>query len=114
MPNIVTVLTEFSDKENSRTYTSAGHTVVKPRIVVQKRKVAPSVDGVATDTLSVVFGSVDSVGLPLNAKIAFEVNIRRSPQALTADISAAKALFREIVASDEFNAVVDSQNYVKA
>lgn len=114
MPVISTVLTEFSDKENSRTYTAAGHTVVKPRIVTQKRRIAPSVDGVATDTLSVVFGSVDAVGAPLSTKIAFEVNIRRSPGALPADILAAKTLFREIVASDEFDAVVDSQNYVKA
>lgn len=114
MPVITTALTEFSDKENARTYTVSGHTVAKPRLLIQKRSVASSVGGVSQDTLSVVYGTVDGAGIPLNSKVVFEVNIRRPQAALAADVDAAKALFREVVASDEFAAVVASQNYVKA
>lgn len=114
MPVITTALTEFSDKENARTFTVAGHTVAKPRLLIQKRKVAPSVNGVALDNLSVVYGTVDAASAPVPQKIVFDVEIRRAPSSLAADVTAALALFREVVNSDEFVAVVNSQNYVKA
>jgi hypothetical protein len=37
MAAMSTALTEFSDKENSRTFFYTGHTVTKPKLVLQRR-----------------------------------------------------------------------------
>lgn len=113
MPAMATVLTEFSDAGNSRTSTLAGHTALKPRIVIQKRKVAVDDASSPEDHISVVYGTVDAAGAILPGKIAFEVSLRRPVLGLAADVTAALAVFRDIVASDEFTAVTTTQNWLK-
>lgn len=113
MPAMATVLTEFSDSGNSRTSTLAGHTALKPRIVIQKRKVAVSDQSSPEDHIQVVYGTVDAAGLILPGKIAFELSLRRPVLGLAADVTAALAVFRDIVASDEFTAVTTTQNWLK-
>jgi hypothetical protein len=114
MAAMTTVLTEFSDKEDSRTYTLSGHTAVRPNLVIQKRKVASGASGVASDTVSVIYGTVDEDGLPIASKVVFEVNVRRPVNIGSAetDITDALAVFRDIVAGDEFAATVSTQNYL--
>jgi hypothetical protein len=81
--------------------------------VIQKRKVAADVGGVSEDSLRVVFGTVDSDGAPLSTKDSVEVIVRRSPSGADADLDAAVALAREIVASDNFEAMVDGQAWIQ-
>jgi len=112
MAAMTTALTEFSDTGNSRTYTSTGHVVSKPKLVLQKRRV-PSGDGtVAEDTITVLHGCEDSAGDILSSKVGFSVTIRRPIDSISADVSAALAVFRDIVAGDEFANTVDTQEYL--
>lgn len=113
MASIATALVEFSDNGNSRTYTAPGHLALKPRIVTQKRVVATTATSVPEDTLEVVYGTTDVDGAILAPKIGISARVRRPVQGLPADVASALALFREIVASAEFEAMITTQNWVK-
>lgn len=113
MAAMTTVLTEFSTLGNSRTMTiPASHTVTRPRLVIQKRKVAEGNATVAEDSISVVYATEDSAGDLLSSKVAFTANVRRPVSGIAADVTSSLAVFRDIVASDEFANMVDSQEYV--
>lgn len=114
MPVMATTLTEYSDEANSRTYTATGHTVAKPKLVLQKRKIGAPGAASSVDTVQVVFGAADAAGAILPGRVAFEVTVRRPVEAASADVSAALAVFKDIVGSDEFTATVNTQNYIKA
>jgi hypothetical protein len=113
MASFATTLTEFSDKENHRTFMVSGHTVQEPRLVIQKRKVPPPNGGTAESHLSVVYGTLDASGLPLASKVVFDAGVRFPADGQSDDITAALAVFRDLVASDEFTAMVSSQAYVQ-
>lgn len=113
MPAMATVLTEYSDESNFRTYTVPGHTVAKPRLLLQKRKIGSPGGASSYDNIQVVYGTVDAAGALLSGRVAFEVSIRRPVEGIAADVTAALATFRDIVASDEFANVVTTQNYLK-
>jgi hypothetical protein len=113
MADMTTVLESYTNNGNSRTYQTAAHSILEPRLVIQKRKPAATIDASAQDDISVVFGTLDSDGNPLPSKIAFSVNVRRSPMADPDDVTAAKTLFREIVASDNFDDVINGQKWVQ-
>lgn len=114
MATITTALTEFADQGNSRTYTVSGHTVQLPRLIIQRRKVPVDQDASGESKISVIRGTVDAAGVPLASKIAIDVSVRYPVKGLAADITAVLALAREVVASDEFAAMVTTQNWVKA
>lgn len=114
MPTLATTLTEYSDEANSRIYTVSGHTVAKPKLVLQKRKVGTPGGASSVDDIQVVFGAADANGVILPGRVAFAVSVRRPVEAAAADTDAALAVFRDIVASDEFAAMVNTQNYLKA
>lgn len=109
MTAMVTTLSEFADSGDTRTFTAPGHSVLQSYTVVQKRKVANTSQEAATDSLRVVRGAFDASGNALAVKTSFEVVIRRSPIVDATDLSEVKALFREIIASSEFDSVVDGQ-----
>jgi hypothetical protein len=113
MAAMSTSMSEFSDSENRRTWAVTGHTTTKPKLVIQKRKTATSTSGVNEDDIQVVFGTVDGAGLPLQSKAVFTANFRRPVNGASADNTAALAVIRDIVASDEFAAVVTGQVYLK-
>lgn len=113
MTAMSTVLKEFSDNGNSRTYTAPNHSVAMPKLVIQKRKIAADVSGISEDSVRVVFGTADSTGNPLPSKDSVEVIVRRSPAGDDDDLAAAVALAREIVASDNFGAMVSSQSWLQ-
>ena len=113
MAVITTTLTEFADNGNSRTLTAPGHTALKPFLVIQKRKVATHGTSVPEDSIDVIVGTTDAEGLVLVPKVAFSATIKRPVQGRPADIDAAKALFREIVASDKFDSLVSGQLWIK-
>jgi hypothetical protein len=113
MASFATTITEFSDKENNRTYMVSGHTVQAPRLVIQKRKVPTSMSGSAESHLMVVYGTEDAEGNPLASKVVFDAGVRYPADGQSEDVTAALAVFRDFVASDEFTNLVTSQAYVK-
>lgn len=113
MASFATVISEFSDSENRRTYAVTGHTVQKPKLVVQKRSVPKTTTSVGESQLMVVYGTLDATGVPIASKVVFQASVRYPANGLSADISAALAVFRDLVASDEFTNLVNSQGYVK-
>jgi hypothetical protein len=113
MASFATTIEEFSDSENRRTYMVSGSTVAAPKLVIQKRRPVTSTTGVAQSTLSIVYGTTDADSVPLEAKVGFEANVRYPANGQSSDVSAALAVFRDFVASDEFTALVNSQSYVQ-
>lgn len=113
MAAMLLALTEYSDKENARTYTVSGHTVQKPKLVFQKRKNGSEGGPSASDTITLVYGTEDSAGDPLASRVVFEVTVRRPVEGIAADVTAALADFRDVIAGDEFANTVNTQNYLK-
>lgn len=112
MAAMTTALTEFSDNGNSRTYTYTGHTAVEPRLVLQKRKVATGSTSVLEDIVSVVSSTEDSAGELLQSKVLFEMKVRRPANGIAADVTAALAIIRDIIAGDEFTNTVSTQEWL--
>lgn len=113
MPALAMSLSEFSDKDNSRTWTISGHTVAKPKLLIQKRKIGSVGGASSVDTWTIVQGTVDAAGAVLPGKVVFDVSFRRPIEGASADVTSALSLLRDLVASDEFGAAVTTQNYVK-
>lgn len=113
MPALATALTQFNDEQDKRTWTVPGHSVASPFLVIQKRKTGVLNGAVAQDNVQIVRGTTDGAGAVLAQRVVLEANVRRPVDADADDIAATLALFREVVASDEFAAMVTTQNYVK-
>lgn len=113
MAAMTTVLTEFADNGNSRTYTSPAHTAVEPRLFIQKRKVATSGTSVIEDIIDVVSSTEDAAGELLDSKIVFEVKVRRPVNGIAGDVTTALVLFREMIASDNFTNTVSTQEWLQ-
>lgn len=113
MAVITTALVEFSDEKDKRTFVLPGHTALKPQMLIQSRRVAASPLASAHNRFQVVYGTVDSAGLPVSGRVAFDLDVRFPASGVAADQTAALAFFRELVASDEFAAAVTGQLYVK-
>lgn len=112
MAAMTTALTEFADNGNSRTYTTAGHTVSKPKLVIQKRRVPAGTQVVAESVFSIIHGTEDANGDNLDQKVTFEAKVRYPLDSIAADLSAAELIFRDLVAGDEFASSIRSQNWV--
>lgn len=112
MAAMTTVLTEFADNGNSRTYSQAGHTALKPQLVVQRRRVPSGSQVVAESTIDVLSATVDSDGATLPSKVVFTATVRYPISGTQADIDAMLAVFRDIVAGDEFANTVNTQEWL--
>lgn len=113
MAAMTTVLSEFRDSGDERTYALATHSIARPRLVLQRRKVAAgSAGSLSEDQVSVLFGTEDSEGNPLKSRILLTATLRRPFDGADADVDAALALFREIVASTNFEDVMDKQAWL--
>lgn len=112
MAAMSTVLTEFSDLGNSRTYTTPAHTALEPRLLIQKRKVAVNGTSVIEDTCSVISSTEDADGVILDSKVLFEAKVRRPINGLAADVTAALVIFRDMIASDNFTNTVNTQEWL--
>lgn len=113
MPTIATELKSFAENGNVKTYTAPQHSVAEPRLVIQKRSIAASIASVAGTTLKVVFGTSDAAGAPIQQRISLETVARVPVSGSESDVDAAIAVFRDIVASDEFVIAVKQQLWVK-
>jgi hypothetical protein len=112
MAGMITALTEFADNGNSRTYTYTGHTASEPRLVIQKRKVATGSTSVIEDTISVISSTEDANGDLLASRVLFEAKVRRPVDGISGDVTAALAIFRDVVAGDEFTNTVSTQEWL--
>jgi len=112
MAAMTTALTEFADNGNSRTYTYTGHTAVEPRMVLQKRRVPSGSQTILEDSVQVKSSTEDSNGDLLESPVSFMVTVRRPKNGIAADVTAALAIFRDVIAGDEFTNTVSTQEWL--
>lgn len=94
------------------TFTSAVnsvHTASKPALLIQSSKVPDASNANVETTTKVVYGTVDADGFVVPSKVVFQVMTKDPKQGADADWTAALALFREYVASDDFEAHAENQ-----
>lgn len=112
MAGMTTVLTEFSQSGNSRTSTQPTHTAVEPKLVIEKRRVPDGNQTMVEYSVKVVDATTDAAGVILSNKISFEAVVRYPLLGTAADVTAALAVFRDIVASDDFANSVNTQEWL--
>jgi len=112
MAAMLTVLTEFADNGNSRTYTQATHTAQEPDLCIQKRRTPTGGQVTLEDSINVLMTTKDSAGAILPQKVSMSVTVRRPIDGLVADVDAALVIFRDIIAGDEFANTVASQEFL--
>lgn len=112
MAGMTTVLTEFSSQGNSRTSTYSGHTASKPKLVIEKRRVPEGQQSVVEYSAKVVCGAVDSDGTATAQKVSFEAIVRYPLNAIAADVTDPLAIFRDLIAGDEFGNSVTTQQWL--
>lgn len=113
MASFTSTIEEFSDKENHRTFAVDGHTVVKPKLVIQRRSQPKTPQSPSESSLSVVYGTLDADGSPIPTKVNISASVRYAAHSDPTDVTAALAVFRDLVASDEFTNMVTSQRYIQ-
>jgi hypothetical protein len=74
---------------------------------------AGNLNNIAQTEVNVSFGCVDADGAPMTQKHFIGATSRSPVGGDATNQAAALALFREIVASDEFAAAITTQNYLK-
>lgn len=102
MAVITTVLTEYSSGNDSVVYALPGHTVSKPKLVIQKRKPLTGNKVVAESHTTLMTAAVNAAGDVLPARLAIDTTCRLPAGTVEADVDALITLHREQVASDEF------------
>jgi len=112
MAGMTTVLTEFTNNGNSRTSTYTGHTAISPKIVIEKRRVPEGNQTMIEYSLRVIAATEDADGAVLSNKVSFEAAVKYPMLGLSTDVTAALAIFRDIVAGDEFANSVTTQNWL--
>lgn len=112
MAGMTTVLTEFAQNGNSRTSTYTGHTAVEPKLVIEKRRVPEGNQTMVEYNAKVVSSTEDAAGEILSQKVSFEAVVRYPVDGISADITAALAVFRDVVAGDEFANSTTTQEWL--
>jgi hypothetical protein len=112
MGAMTTPLTTFSYEKDKRTSTYTGHATQDPHIVIETRKVPTGSQVMAESRVKVVSGTEDADGLVLQNKVSFEAVVRYPVDGIVADVTAALAIFRDIVAGDEFANTVSKQEWL--
>lgn len=113
MAAMSTALTVFFDSGDTRTYAQSGHAATKPKLVVQRRKV-PIGNQISNEIYFTVSNATnDAAGLLMPQRVAFKAQVNYPLGAESAVITAALATFRDMVAGDEFGAMVTSMNWIK-
>lgn len=112
MAAMTTALTEFSSNGNSRTSTLVGHTAVKPKLVIEKRRVPEGNQTMAEYSCKVVIATEDADGMVLSNKVSFEGVVRFPVLGTSADVTAALAIFADVISGDEFANSVNTQEWL--
>jgi hypothetical protein len=111
MPTMVTSLTGFSNNGDSKTSTLSAHTVSQPQLVIEKRKVPVGSQTVAESSVSVVIATTDGTNI-LPQKYVYNVVCRSPIAGQSAEKAIALATLRDVVASDEFANMLDTQEFL--
>lgn len=112
MAAMTTVLTEFSNNGNSRTSTVTGHTAIQPKLVIEKRRVPEGNQVISEYSAKVVYATKDADNLVLSNKVSFEAIVRFPIAGTSSDVTAALAVFKDIVQSDDFANSVNTQGWL--
>jgi hypothetical protein len=112
MAAMSTALTEFSTNGNSRTSTLSGHTVLRPKIVIEKRKVAGPGSRKAEYSFSVVYATEDANSEVLPEKVNMSCTVSIPLYGQSSDVAAVLAVLRDVIAGDEFGNSVDTQEFL--
>jgi len=112
MAGMTSVLTEFATQGNSRTSTLVGHTALKPKLVIEKRRVPEGNQSTAEYSGKIIIATDDAADLVLPQKVSIEVIVRYPLLGQSSDIAAALAFLRDIVAGDEFANSVTTQEWL--
>lgn len=112
MAAMTTVLTEFSNNGNSRTSTLVGHTAVKPRLIIEKRRVPEGNQTMAEFQATIFIATEDADGAVLSNKVSFGVVARYPVLGTSSDVTAALAILADVIAGDEFASSVSTLNWL--
>lgn len=112
MAAMTTVLTEFSTTGNSRTSTTSGHTAIQPKLVIEKRRVPEGNQVVSEYSCKVVHATTDVDSEVISNKVSFEAIIRYPVIGDYDDVTAALAIFKDIIAGDEFANSISTQEWL--
>jgi hypothetical protein len=112
MAAMTTVLTEFSNIGNSRTSTITGHTAVKPKLVIEKRRVPDGNQTMIEYSCKVVQATEDDDGLILSNKVSGDIVFRYPINGQSAEISAVLAAIVDVISGDEFANSVSTQEWL--
>lgn len=112
MAAMTTVLTEFANNGNSRTSTLATHAAIKPRVLIEKRRVPDGNQTMIEYSCKVIFATEDANGAVLTNKVSFECVVRYPLLGASEDVTAALAVFRDVIAGDEFANSVSTQEWL--
>lgn len=103
MANMITVLTgPIARNGMTSTYTTLGHSLSKPKLVIQKGKAPSNPDASGESRVSVIHATTNSDGDILAGKIVLESSCRHPVNGQETDLDAAIVIFRDFVASDQF------------
>lgn len=108
MAAMTTVLNNFQNFGDKRTYFTTGHTAEKVKICVAARKVPTGNQTIVEASFAVQHATEDDAGLVLSSRPTLTCQFRAPINGQTADITAIKAIFRDFVAADEFSSLIDS------
>lgn len=113
MAVMTTVLKEYSNGVNSRTYSLPNHSVTEPEILIQRRRVPVGNQVVASTELQFLVATKDAEGNVLPDKAGIDIKIREPIKGTHADLTALLTIARDVFASDEMTATVDTHNFLK-
>lgn len=108
MAAMTTTLNNYSSSSNQRRYFTAGHTTQEPKIVIAARKEPVGNQVIYEASLVVSHATTDDDGEVLPQRSSITCQVRGSKQGQSTDMDAIKVIFRDFVAADEFDALVDS------
>lgn len=109
---LTTLNRDYSNLGNSRVSTTDAHTLLSPELVIEKRRPADGNKTVAEYSLKCVKATEDADGLTLKDKVSMEAVVRVPIQGVSADVTSLLAIFRDIVAGDEFTNAVNTLEFV--
>jgi hypothetical protein len=112
MAAMTTALTEFSTSGNSRTSTLLNHTAVKPKLLIEKRRVPEGNQTVAEYSFKIVEATTDAAEAILTNKVSFEAIVRYPVLGDSSDVTAALSIFSDVVSGDEFANSVSTQEWL--
>lgn len=113
MAAFTTTLDDYQTLGDLKSYTISGHTALDPYLLIQKRKAPSSPNANLESTLAVVKQTRDSDLAVVPARVMFEAKVKYPKLGNATDVTAALAVFRDFVASDEFGAMVTNQSWVQ-